>query len=113
MRAAAAEHQAALGGGHAEDLLGQEAGNPFAGQGGGGHDECYLDRAPVAEYHVEVDEHTHSDEEERDEEGVAHELEMALEGGYGRYQTVEQDTGEEGSEDALQSGHFHQPGCCE
>ena len=92
--------------GHAEDLLGQEAGNPFAGQGGGGHDQCHLDGAPVPEYHVEeyhveVDEHAHSDEEERDEEGIAHELEMALERGYGRNQAVEQDAGEEGSENAL------------
>ena len=74
-----------------------------AEEGDAGHDQ---EDASTLEEQVEVDEHTHADEEIGDEEGVARKLQTVHQRRDLRDEAVEDQSSHKGTEDALQANHL-------
>ena len=106
---AKAIYEFALYAAHPKELLGAERGHPLAHKSHHYHDGGHLQGTESAEKQLDVDEHTHADEEIRYEDGVAHELEMGHQGRHVGHVAVEHKARKERPEEALHADKLHQP----
>ena len=97
------EHHVPLCQPELEDEARQVGGNGLAERAEEHHAEHDADGGRVVEHDADVDEHAHADEEVGYEQGVADELQPVHERRHAWNEAVQDQTGQEGAEDALQS----------
>ncbi len=102
------EHHVAFFGFHVVDLLGNPCGNPFAGGCHDGHYYRHFQRFSACEEAADVNDHAYSDQEVRDEEGVADKFQTVHQGGHVRHEAVQHQSGEECAEDTFHPHKLHQ-----
>ena len=74
------------------------------------HHGGHVERLHASEEQVDVDEHAHAYQEIRDEEGVAHELQVVHQGRHVGHVTVDHQSHEEGSQQSLHAYQLHHDG---
>ena len=110
MGTAQAEDHVALGPGKPEGMLGQICRKPLAGQGNHREGDGYQQGLGSLEDHRRIHQHAYFDEEERNEQRVADELDAVHQCRGMRHQPVEGQPGQKGANDRFQSGQFGQKG---
>ena len=108
MRRAQPEEQGALVGREPESLLRKHGSEVFGGCHQHDHHRRDLEALPVAEKGAVVDQHPHADQEEGDEDGVAHEFDAIHERRGPGDQPVHGQTGQERPDDGFEPRGFGQ-----
>ena len=110
LRRAKAEYHVALQCPHAQQLLGKKGSYPLGGERHHDHHRGHVERLHAPEEQVDVDEHAHAYQEIRDEEGVAHELQVVHQGRHVGHVAIDHQSHEEGAQQSLHAYQLHHDG---